>query len=381
VERVLLAGRAAWFYAGKLFWPAKLTFIYPRWQVSQGVAWQYAFPLAGAAAIAALWLLRRRVGKGAIAAVLLFVATLAPALGFFNVYPMRYSYVADHFQYLASLGLIVLFSAVAWRASQRLAAPRLRRAGVVARVVKTGMDLNRPAIYAALAGILVLLGALTWRQGYDYRDIETLWNQTVKKNPSCFMAYNNLGVLYSERGRPDMELLFYRKALELKPKYAEAHYNVGNALDDLGDSSGALSAYQKAIELEPNFSGAHNNLALLLDKLGRREDAYDHWRLAIRQHPKDTLFRLNFAESLLKAGRYPEAIEQSAEVIGNEPRNDEGHYYLGCALLELGQTQSGILRLQEALRLNPHHAEARSRLQSALSTAAPAASSPTSPGR
>jgi len=35
IERFLIAGRAIWFYLGKLFWPVDLVFIYPRWKVSQ----------------------------------------------------------------------------------------------------------------------------------------------------------------------------------------------------------------------------------------------------------------------------------------------------------------------------------------------------------
>ena len=112
VERCLIAGRAFWFYLGKLVWPTDLMFIYPRWQVSQQVVWQYAYPIALVALVAALWWYRTR-SRAPLAAVLFFAGTLFPALGFFNVYPFIYSFVADHFQYLASLGIIVLASAAA----------------------------------------------------------------------------------------------------------------------------------------------------------------------------------------------------------------------------------------------------------------------------
>ena len=44
-------------------------------------------------------------------AVLYFGGNLVPALGFFDLYFMRYAYVADHFQYVASIGLITLATA------------------------------------------------------------------------------------------------------------------------------------------------------------------------------------------------------------------------------------------------------------------------------
>ncbi len=111
VERALIAGRALCFYAGKLFWPHPIIFFYPRWQVDSSAVWQYLFPLAAVCAIVVLYLLRGRIGRGPLAAVLIFAGVLVPALGFFNVYPFRFSFVADHFQYHASIALIALAAA------------------------------------------------------------------------------------------------------------------------------------------------------------------------------------------------------------------------------------------------------------------------------
>ena len=106
LERFLIAGRVVWFYLAKLLWPVDLIFIYPRWQVSERVSWQYLFPLAAAGLLWMLWRLRQRA-RAPLAAALFFGGTLFPVLGFFNVYPFRFSWVADHFQYLAGVGVIV----------------------------------------------------------------------------------------------------------------------------------------------------------------------------------------------------------------------------------------------------------------------------------
>ena len=110
VQRLLIAGRTAWFCCGKLFWPTQLTFIYPRWQIDERAAWQYVYPLGAVALLIVLWA-GRRWSRAPLAAALYFGGTLFPVLGFFNLYTFRYSFVADHYQYLASLGIIVLFSA------------------------------------------------------------------------------------------------------------------------------------------------------------------------------------------------------------------------------------------------------------------------------
>ena len=113
IERLLIAGRAIWFYAGKLVWPFELIFTYPRWNIDHNQAWQYVFPAGVLAVLVGLWMTRNRIGRGPLAAVCFFCGTLFPALGFFDVYPMIFSFVADHFQYMASIGVIVLVVATA----------------------------------------------------------------------------------------------------------------------------------------------------------------------------------------------------------------------------------------------------------------------------
>jgi hypothetical protein len=162
VDRCLIAGRALWFYAATLAWPHPLIFFYPRWRIDAGIWWQHLFPLAAIGLAALLAALRHRLGKGPLVAVLAFAVMLAPALGFVDVFPMRYSFVADHFQYLASIALIALAVAVGCRA--------LRGAPPGARA-------------AVGAGVLALLTTLSWRQGDVSLDQEALWRDTIAKNP------------------------------------------------------------------------------------------------------------------------------------------------------------------------------------------------------
>jgi hypothetical protein len=151
-ERCLIAGRALWFYAGKLVWPAPLTFIYPRWQLDAGVWWQWLFPAAALAVVTALWLARKRIGRGPLAAFLFFAITLFPALGFVDVYPFRYSFVADHFQYLACLGPLALAAA-----GIELGLARMTKQTAVPRTI-------------IIVALLASLGTLTWHQCGMYAD-------------------------------------------------------------------------------------------------------------------------------------------------------------------------------------------------------------------
>jgi tetratricopeptide (TPR) repeat protein len=210
MERGLIAGRAIWVYLGRLFWPADLIFIYPRWEVSQNAGWQYLFPGAVMLALAALcWL--SRWWRGPLAGFLFFIGTLFPVLGFFNVYPFRYSFVADHFQYLACIGPLTL-------------------AGVgITRLIglfEQRKPWLKPLVYGTL---LTTLGVLTWLQSQMYADNEKLWSTTIARNPGCWMAYNNLGVALEQTGRTPEAIALYEEALKLKPDFPEARKNLNFA--------------------------------------------------------------------------------------------------------------------------------------------------------
>jgi tetratricopeptide (TPR) repeat protein len=245
VERGLIAGRVLWFYFFKLLWPAKLTFTYPHWHVSQAVWWQYLFPVAAAVVVIGLFLLRKR-SRAPLAGVLIFAGTLFPVLGFVNVYPFIYSFVADHFQYIASIGIIALFAAGISLLMQRYAAR------------------NRIIIYGAPGALLLVLVILTWQQAATYGDAQTLYQVTLQRNPESWMAHNNLGIILSEQGDIAAAIAHYEQAMTIEPRNAESYTNLGNAYMMQGRVSEALPQYEKTLALAPRAVQAKNNLAWLL---------------------------------------------------------------------------------------------------------------------
>ncbi len=244
VQRVLLAGRLIWFYAAKLVWPFNLIFQYLRWTLDPAAWWQWLYP-AGVLVTAGVLLLAARRNRGPLAGFLIFAGTLFPVLGFLNVLPFRYSWAADHFQYLASLGLLVPLSA--WL------------------TVAAGRALPGRFAHLAIAGcVLILLGTLTWRQSDMYRDDEALYRDTLARNPSSWLAHNNLGsLLMSKPGGAGEAVTQYQAAVDLAPGYPMHHLNLGNALAAVGDpgqTERAIAEYQAALRLQPDYADAHYDL-------------------------------------------------------------------------------------------------------------------------
>jgi len=339
VDRVLVAGRALWFYAGKLVWPYELTFIYPRWQIDAAAWWQYLFPLAAVAVIFILWLLRQRLGKGPLVAVLFFAGTLFPALGFFDVYPMRFSFVADHFQYLASIGLISLFSA---------------RISIF--FIRLGSS-YRNLSFVACFGVLLALGLGVWKQGSIYRDAEMLYRDTISKNPNAWMAHNNLGVLLEQDGSVATAMTHYATALRIKPDYAIAHLNIAEVLALQGKFDEAIAHSLEALRLKPDNPKPHNSLGLFYARQGKTDEAVAHFSQALRMKPDYANPHNNLGALLARQGKLDEAIAHFSEALRILPDYAKAHNNLGEALFRQGKIDEAMAHLYLALQIKPEYAD------------------------
>ncbi len=313
-ERLLVAGRALWFYAAKLLWPSDLTFIYPRWEIDAAVGWQWLYPACAAALLIALLAARDRIGTGPFVALAFFAGSLAPALGFFDVYPMRFSFVADHFQYLASLGPIALAVALADHGARRFG------------------QRGRRLFAASAAATLAVLGGLSFRQLAIYRDDESLWRATLRRNPGAWIAYTNLGRILEQRGEFEHAIGLYRQATLVEDRAEVAHYALGSALAREGRVDEGVAHLRRAIEIEPRFTDAQINLGNALAEQGRLDAAISHYRAAI------------------------EADERAAEA----------HRNLGVALMAQGDLEGAIRSLRRALELRPGWRRAQRDLDRAL---------------
>jgi len=372
VERTLIAGRAIWFYLGKMVWPENLIFIYPRWQISQTIWWQYLFPLAALGLLTGLWWLRKW-SRAPLAVFLLFAGTLFPALGYFNIYPFSFSFVADHFQYLACIAPLSLAAAAIASYSRRM---------------KSGIWMVQ-----SLCGILLAtLGFLSWQQSAMYVDMKTLWETTIARNPDCWMAYsnrgfallqegqvneaiadfeaalrakpdyayahNNLGTALLQEGRTDEALPHFERALEIKPDYAEPYDNLGTILYQRGQLDAAISNLERAVKINPDYGDAHFNLGIALREKGEADGAISHFKRSLEIKPEDAEARRGLGSALLAKGQTAEAILQFQNALAIQPNDPDARVDLGHALLKAGQPSDAVVQFQKALTLRPNGAQA-----------------------
>lgn len=308
VERFLIASRALWTHVGMLAWPDGLTIVYDKWPVSARDPGAWVWPLAGGALLAALAALRPRCGAGPLVAAAFFVVTLAPMLGFVDYNIMRYAYVADHFQYVAGVGVLALAGAAGSRLLAALPAP--------ARVALALLPLAAWAL-------------LTRQQAALYVDADTMWRDNVAKNPRSWIGYTYLATEEMRAGRLDAAAEILRTAVAALGEHAEAQ----------------------------------RTLAVVEASLGRPQEALFWLQRARRSDPGNARVAQSLGAVLLATDDVDAAAANFAAAVELDPGYAEAWHYRGLAAMRQGRDADARTYLREALRLRPDFPEARADLE------------------
>ena len=307
VERALIAAHALWFYVEKLLWPAGLAVIYPHWAVDAADPLAWGRLAAVIALAAALWVLRRRIGRGPFAGAAFFAVTLSPVLGFVDYGYMQFSFVADRYQYLAGIGPIAVLTGAAALGARRLPErPRMAAAGLAAVAV-------------------AVLGTLTFRQAEIYRDGVTFFGHIVAHNPTA----------------------------------REAHRNLGEALVKAGRLEEALAAFHIAARLAPNDARDRSNVGAGLIMLGRVDEGAEHLHRALALDPRSVYALQNLAATEAMRKRHGEALRLYRRLVEVDPRNPSAHHGVGTALYYLGRHGEALEALDRGVSLDPARQDIR----------------------
>ncbi|MEE8573799.1 MAG: tetratricopeptide repeat protein, partial [Thermodesulfobacteriota bacterium] len=338
-ERLMISGRAAWFYVGKIFFPSGFTFIYPRWDPGavSGVVW--LFTLSVVAVLVLLFLFRKRIGRAPVSATLFYLITLSPMLGFLDIFFFRYSFVSDHFPYIASLGIIALAVGIGSYAIEKV--------GGGERKVKL----------AASALVIIVLSVISYGQCYKFKGKVALWEDTLAKNPNAWIAHNNLGRIIFNSGDLKGAFAHYEKAAKIWPHSSEVNYNMGLSLFEFGRLTEAEAYYRKALKSKPAFAEATSGLSVVLSYGGDYEEAEGLGFKATMLRPGEAGIQSNFGLVLARGGKTDEAIGYYRKAIELDPTFVDGYNNLGIALSAKGDYSGAVEYFKAALTVSPDYSE------------------------
>jgi protein O-mannosyl-transferase len=345
-ERIAGAGAVVWFYLWKAVFPINLVFVYPKWQI-QTNDWLWWLPITGTVLFTSVLVWQRRSlwGRSLLFAWVFFCLALAPVMGFADVGYLRHSLVADHYQYIAILGIVALV-AVFWKTYHG----RLKGTQQSLAVI--------PAVFLVCA-----LTILAWHQSQLYDSPTSLYENTLGKNPGSWMIHNDLGVELGKTGRLDEAIQHFRQAVQLQPDYADALNNLGRALLTEGRAQEAIEHLQQALLLKPNFLEAEVNLGKAFIQVGRLQDAIQHLEFALKLKPDDANTHDHLGIAYLLAGRLPDAAGQFQRTLQINPNYFDACNNLAWILAtsprgEMLNPEQAVELAKKALELNPAFTEA-----------------------
>ena len=356
-ERVVNAGHGLWHYLATLLVPVDLRVVYPFPSASAAgpAAWLRALGVPVLAVV--LWAGHSRLGRGPVAALGFFVLTLSPMLGFVDFGYMRFSLVADRFQYLASLGPLALAGAALrlWIATPP---PALGRAVAFAAPV-------------ALAGLLGGLAVVAGAHARLYGDPVATFEQAAADHPgNAELAFNHARALYDD-GALERSADVSTRAAVVHPGDPSFPHQTGESLRKLGRDAEAVAHYREALDRDPRHARAHAGLGLALLALDRPGDALAALEraaalstsLAESLHPW-------FGRAYMGLGRLCDAASAYRRAIAAAPARASLHANLGTILSALGAIDAAVASYERALVLDPSLDAARRGRAAALAATA-----------
>ncbi len=371
--RLIAGSWAVWFYLGKILLPAQLSMIYPRWDVNPATVVSYLPGLLWLGGLYWCWRRRRSWGRAPFFGLGYFWVVLWPVLGVFDMRFLSHTRVADHWQYLALIGVIAL---VVGAVVKQVCGWETGRTGMSASSDAShqpALSLFHARFFIPAAVVVLLLSILTWRQVGLYAHPEQLWLQALKRNPrspspwismglvldsqgrfteaehyyrealrrrsDIPVAHNNLGYVLLNQRKLDEAAPYFLKALQLKPDFAEAHYNLGMVHFLQGKTDDAVKNLREAVRLKPHLAGAHNQLGIALAGRGEFDPASSHFALALQYGFDPAKVHTNLGKSRLAQGRIDAAVRHFREALRLQPQTPDALNNLAWILATHPQAQ------------------------------------------
>ncbi|HMD54157.1 MAG TPA: tetratricopeptide repeat protein, partial [Phycisphaerae bacterium] len=341
-QRLIIAGKDFWFYPFKLLWPHPLLEVYPSWDVGHILPTDWMFGGTALGILVILWLLRKKIGRGVFTSVAFYGITISPLLGFISFSAMIYTFVTDHYQYLACIGIIVLVV--------ELAANGFEKLGEKFAGGSVEHHLWRPAVLATGA-LLLELSVLTWTQCQLYKSPSAIWENVLTYDQNSWLALDQRGYYEYQMGdikdaeqderrayqitggnnfvadgtlglfllntqndyREGVPLLV--QSLKINPYQPVCVTLLAYCYEHQGMINNALLLLKDGLNLMPNDPALNISMGEFLESQGQHQAALDHFKKALRYEPMNAACLLDVARVLEKSGREQEAKAEYAKAM------------------------------------------------------------------
>lgn len=282
-------------YIEKMIWPYDLTIFYPHPDTI------LILPTAMAsmflATVTFLAIKARTKFPYVIVGWLWYLGVLVPVIGIVQIGSQA---MADRYTYVPLIGLFLI---VSWGVPDMLRGWRYK---------KTVIIVSATAVISAMI-ICTSAQLRYWKSTFS------VFSRNISVTGENFLAYNNLGAYFTQKGNMNTAMRHYLKSLQIDPCSPLAHFNIANVYTRQGSLEKAVHHYQEALLIAPDYVRAYNNLGNVFARQDNFKEAIAQYNEALRIDPDNVMACSNLGAALEQLGEFKKAKECYLKALAIDP--------------------------------------------------------------
>jgi arylsulfatase A-like enzyme/Flp pilus assembly protein TadD len=203
-----------------------------------------------------------------------------------------------------------------------------------------------------------ILRATELTEDKRFSEADAVLGKISAENPDMFLlSYLRAENLFAS-GATHAAVPYYKKALELNPKFDLAAMGLGHAAFRAGEDEQAIAGYRKALALNSRNFLARLALAKVYTKLKRFPEAAEEQKAVLDGNPQFQQAQVDYGSSLLAMKRFDQALVILRKAAQNPEANAETHYLLGNAYAYHVKFSEAAAAYQRAIAMDQNYAPA-----------------------
>ena len=199
-------------------------------------------------------------------------------------------------------------------------------------------------------------------------EAEHLYQKLLENSPRGYAdVFNNLGLIYFQKGFTERAAQFFEKALGLNPKYTEASLNLVVTYNEMKKFEDAERVFTKAAEvvkktgpaedpfIQGKLANEHAKLADTYYSLGRYQEALEEYLKGCRLRPGFVDILTKIGITLREQGSLDEAIQYFERAKSVNSNYLPASIHLGLAYYSRGDTKKAIREWKMVQKMDPAH--------------------------
>ena len=190
--------------------------------------------------------------------------------------------------------------------------------------------------------------------------------QSLELDPNFVDAYKNLAIVYCKQERYSQAIAQLKQAIDRgqgsgvggRGPDAACYSQLGDVHSQMGSYEEAIAEYKKALVIKPNFAEANYGLGQCYNKLGMVEDEIAAYKRALAVKPDMPAALVNLGNAYFGQKKFAEAIEQYKRAAELKPDEATIHYNLGAAYSNGKNYEQAVAAYLRAVELDPKMADA-----------------------